>query len=75
MAVLHDILLSLVLAGGVFVEIQLVRLLASLRRAKEEETKLLLSPPHVDPTPSEIFEVLHESNPGRRPVSPGRWGT
>ena len=62
MAVLHDILLSLVLAGGVFVEIQLVRLLASFRRAKEEETKLLLTPPYVDPTPSEIFEALHESS-------------
>ena len=69
MAVLHDILLSLVLAGGVFVEIQLVRLLASLRRAKEEETKLLLSPPHVDPTPSEIFEVLHS---GIRSMDSGR---
>ena len=68
MAVLHDILLSLVLAGGVFVEIQLVRLLASFRRAKEEETKLLLTPPHVDPTPSEIFEALH----GDRPMDSGR---
>ena len=59
MAVLHDILLALLLAGGVFVEIQLVRLLASMRRAKEEETKLLLSPPSIDPTPSEMFEVFH----------------
>jgi len=41
------------------VEIQLVRLLASFRRVKEEELKLLLTPPHIDPTPSEIFEVLH----------------
>ena len=64
MAVLHDILLSLLLAGGVFVEIQLVRLLASLRRAKEEELQLLLTPPYVDPTPSEIFEVLHGSSHG-----------
>lgn len=68
MAVLHDILLSLVLAGGVFVEIQLVRLLASFRRAKEEETKLLLTPPYVDPTPSEIFEALHSD----RPMDSGR---
>jgi len=75
MAVLHDILLSLVLAGGVFVEIQLVRLLASFRRAKEEETKLLLTPPHVDPTPSEIFEVLHESNPGSRAGGRGHYAS
>ena len=59
MSVLHDILLALLLAGGVFVEIQLVRLLASMRRAKEEETKLLLSPPSIAPTPSEMFEVFH----------------
>ena len=59
MADIHDILLSLLLAGGVFVEIQLVGLLASMRRAREEETKLLLSPPSIDQTPSEIFEVLH----------------
>ena len=59
MTVLHDILLALLLAGGVFVEIQLVRLLASMRRAKEEETKLLLSPPSIDPTPSEMFEGFH----------------
>lgn len=75
MAVLHDILLSLVLAGGVFVEIQLVRLLASLRRAKEEETNLLLSPPHVDPTPSEIFEVLHGSNSSIRPGGRGDYAS
>ena len=75
MAVLHDILLSLVLAGGVFVEIQLVRLLASLRRAKEEETNLLLRPPHVDPTPSEIFEVLHGSNSSIRPGGRGDYAS
>lgn len=69
MAVLHDILLSLLLAGGVFVEIQLVRLLASFRRAKEEELQLLLTPPHVDPTPSEIFEVLHGGSGTRGPDS------
>ena len=75
MAVLHDILLSLVLAGGVFVEIQLVRLLASLRRAKEEETNLLLSPPHVAPPPSEIFEVLHGSNSSIRPGGRGDYAS
>jgi len=66
MTVLHDILLALLLAGGVFVELQLGRLLTSMRRAREEETKLLLSPPSVDQTPSEIFEVLYGSADSNR---------
>ena len=61
MAVLHDILFSLVLAGGVFVEIQLARFLATLRRVKEAESDHFLNPVSADPTPSEIFEVLHGS--------------
>tara|TARA_R110000765_G_scaffold80435_4_gene157841 strand:+ start:660 stop:878 length:219 start_codon:yes stop_codon:yes gene_type:complete len=59
MTVLHDILLLLLLAGGVFVEIQLARFLATLRRVKEVESDHLLNPVSVDPTPSEIFEVLY----------------
>jgi len=62
MAVLHDILLVLLLAGGVFVEVQLARFLATLRRVKEAESDHLLNPASVDPTPSEIFEVLYGSN-------------
>ena len=61
MAVLHDILLVLLLAGGVFVEVQLARFLATLRRVKEAESDHLLNPASVDPTPSEIFEVLYGS--------------
>lgn len=59
MTVLHDILLVLLLAGGVFVEVQLARFLATLRRVKEVESDHLLNPVSVDPTPSEIFEVLY----------------
>jgi len=59
MADLHDILLSVLLLGGVFVEVSLVRLLSVYSGAREEESKLLLQPPNIDPTPSEIFEVLH----------------
>ncbi|MAY03878.1 MAG: hypothetical protein CMQ38_12990 [Gammaproteobacteria bacterium] len=62
MTVLHDILLALLLAGGVFVEVQLARFLATLRRVKEAESDHLLSPASVDPTPSEIFEVLYGAN-------------
>ena len=61
MTVLHDILLALLLAGGVFVEIQLARFLATLRRVKEVESDHLLNPVSVDPTPSEMFEVLYGS--------------
>lgn len=59
MAILHDILLLALLVGGVFVEISLVRFLTTLRRVKGEELDLLLCPPHVDPTPSEMFEVIY----------------
>ena len=61
MTVLHAILLLLLLAGGVFVEIQLARFLATLRRVKEVESDHLLNPASVDPTPSEMFEVLYGS--------------
>tara|TARA_R100000458_G_C8272961_1_gene247783 strand:- start:2724 stop:2963 length:240 start_codon:yes stop_codon:yes gene_type:complete len=56
---LHDILLSVLLLGGVFVEVSLVRLLSVYSGAREEESKALLRPPSHDPTPSEIFEVIH----------------
>jgi hypothetical protein len=56
---LHDILLSVLLLGGVFVEVSLVRLLSVYSGAREEESKALLQPPNHDPTPSEIFEVIH----------------
>ena len=62
MTVLHDILLVLLLAGGVFVEVQLARFLATLRRVKEAESDHLLNPASVYPTPSEIFEVLYGAN-------------
>lgn len=65
MTVLHDILLALLLAGGVFVEVQLARFLATLRRVKEVESDHLLNPVSVDPTPSEIFEVLYGSGNDR----------
>ena len=59
MAILHDILLASLLVGGVLVEISLVRFLTILRRVKGEELDLLLHPHHVDPTPSELVEVLY----------------
>jgi hypothetical protein len=62
MAILHDILFASLLVGGVLVEISLVRFLATLRRVKGEELDLLLRPPHVDPTPSEMFEVIHATS-------------
>ena len=65
MTVLHNILLLLLLAGGVFVEIQLARFLATLRRVKEVESDHLLNPVSVDPTPSEIFEVLYGASDSR----------
>ncbi len=62
MAILHDILLASLLVGGVIVEVSLVRFLTVLRKAKEAETDLLLRPHHVDPTPSEMFEVIHATS-------------
>jgi len=53
---LHDALLVLLLAGGVVVEVSLVRFLVCLTRAKEEESLLLA---HPDQTPSEIIEAIH----------------
>jgi hypothetical protein len=56
---LHDALVVLLLVGGVFVEVALTRFLVVLRRAKQEEVKLLLRPDSIDPMPSEMLEVIH----------------